>query len=118
MSFRSEKIFIVNKIKVRRRQVAQNELHPMVCDRNIPVCVHLFDTLVRFSLRAFALVTYDQVHKIEQDERVGQNRNKTSKFCPEHGLTMQVYSNWVPIQVEQGQRASRHLHRHLSLATW
>ena len=117
MSFRFEQIFVVDIIKVRWRQVAQNELHPMVCDRDIPVCIHLFDALVRFFLSAFALVTNDQVHKIEQDERVSQNRDKTSKFGPEHGLAMQVDSNWVPIQVEHGQRASRHFHRHLSLAT-
>ena len=83
-----EKLTVVHKIKVRRRQVAQNELHPMVCDRNILVCIHLFDALVRFSLSAFALVTYEQVNEIEQDERVSQERNKTSKFCPEHGLAM------------------------------
>ena len=63
------------------------------------------------------MVVNEQVHKIEQDERIGQNGDKTSKFGPEHGLAMQVDSNWVPKQVEHGQYASRHFHRHLSLAT-
>ena len=63
------------------------------------------------------MVVNEQVHKIEQDKRIGQDRDKTSKLGSEYGLAMQVDSNWVPIQVEHGQYASRHFHRHLSLAT-